>query len=411
MPDPLLSIFKGRLATSVSRLSLAGLMGVMTPGLLLASAPSPARAEVISASAQFTVAAVRPEAFSWLWDNADEALLKAANADIQSFAWEEPSATPQHLGYATGARYRIQANWGGLSHTVSVTHLPPETMRGRVASDNFLGAKPYSFVAQGVSVDGKPPFTVLVQYTPTGSTFGDSQFQIQATHAADTAVAQAYVSLLSKTYKGLQSTLTDALNQRYFNAVLKKRGTYAIGPVDKNLNVRLTVSQEIKGIDAQMLSWWWDHIGDTARYRLWQPIDHVSFEWTVPPGSPDLHYDIGAVQKAKEYIGKTLMTLAITGADPKVLTPPDPLVDPDFFFATADPTFLMGLLPHNLLSHQWRPNATGDGVILSTVFVNTALARVLNATFFEDLGSHALREFQMLPYFLPRLYRREYLHE
>lgn len=59
----------------------------------------------------------------------------------------------------------------------------------------------------------------------------------------------------------------------------------------------------------------------------------------------------------------------------------------------------------------WRPNAAGDGVILTSTFVNTALARVVNPTFFDDLGSHALREFQMLPHFLPRLYRREHLGE
>jgi hypothetical protein len=117
------------------------------------------------------------------------------------------------------------------------------------------------------------------------------------------------------------------------------------------------------------------------------------------------------VQKAKESIGKTALTLNITGADPKVIAPKVDLVDADYFHATADPTALGTLLPHNLLTHQWHPNATGDGVILSSTFVNTSLARVLNATFFEDLGSHALREFQMLPYFLPRLYRREHLHQ
>jgi hypothetical protein len=400
-----------RLPAATRGLSMVCLLGLLQPGLVVLGLAGNAQAQTLSADAQFTVTGVRPEAFCWLWDNADEAMLKSANWDIRSFTWEEAPASPQHLGYSAGARYRLNAYWGGAVHTVSVTHVDPQTMRGRVASDNFLGAKPYSFVAQSVSVDGKPPFTVLVQYNPVGATFSDSHVQIQVTNAADLSVAQAYVAQLRKTLLGLRGSLTTALNERYFNAVLKKRGFYAIGPTDKNLNVRLTVSQEIKGIDPQMLAWWWDHIGDTARYRLWQPIDHISFEWTVPPNSPDLRYDIGAVQKAKEYIGKTALTLNITGADPAVVTPPVAIVDPDYFHATADLTLLAGLLPSNLLTHQWRPNASGDGVILSTTFVNTALARILNPTFFEDLGSHALREFQMLPYFLPRLYRREYLHE
>ena len=50
-----------------------------------------------------------------------------------------------------------------------------------------------------------------------------------------------------------------------------------------------------------------------------------------------------------------------------------------------------------------------DGVVLYTTFVNTGLARIIQSSFFEDLGSHCLREFQMMPYFLPRLYKREQL--
>lgn len=370
-----------------------------------------AQAQSINASAQFAVKGVRPEAFSWFWDNADEAMLMAANSDNKAFNWQQAPTSPQHLGYSAGASYRAVAAFGLGVHTVDVSYLDPNTMRGRVASDNFLGSKPYSFLAQNVSVDGRPPFTVLIQYNPVGSTFSDSQFLIQATAAADPLLAQAYVNHLRKTLLGLQPTLMDALSERYFNGVLKKRGYYSIGQVDKKLNVKLTIVQEIKGIEPQMLAWWWDHIGNTARYRLWQPVDHVSFEWTIPPNSPDLMYDIGAVQKAKEYIGKTALTLNITGADPKVTPPPVPLTDPGYFYASTNLTLLASILPNNSLTHQWRPNATGDGVVLTSTFVNTALALVINPTFFDDLGSHALREFQMLPYFLPRLYKREYLNQ
>ncbi|HEX5372867.1 MAG TPA: hypothetical protein VFW84_09045 [Aquabacterium sp.] len=400
---PLIATTRGLLA--------AATLALLQPAYLLPGLPGEAQAQTISASAQFVVKEVRPEAFSWLWDNADQTLLSAANSELRSFRWVQPPESPQHLGYSSGARHQSQALFGGALRTVDVTYLDPGTVRGRVASDNDLGSKPYSFLAQSVSIDGKPPFTMLVQYTPVGSTFGDSQFTIQVTNAAHPWLAQAYVNHVRKTLSGLQPTLMSALNERYFNAVLKKRGTYTISPVDKKLNVTLTVVQEIRGITPDMLSWWWDHIGNTARYRLWQPVDHVSFEWTVPPRSPDLNYDIGAVQKVKEHIGKTTMTLNIAGVDPLVTAPPVPLSDPTYFYASANPTLLDGILPDNTLVHQWRPNASGDGVILTSTFVNTALARVLNTTFFEDLGSHALREFQMLPYFLPRLYKREYLKQ
>jgi hypothetical protein len=370
-----------------------------------------AQAQALGASAQFVVKGVRPEAFSWFWDNLDQGMLQAANSENKSFTWLQTPAKPQDLGYSSGAKYRSVEVFGGASHTVEVSYLDPDTVRGKVASDNYLGGKPYSFIAQNVSVDGKPPFMVLMQYEAAGSTYSDSQFGIQATLTSSPALAQAYVDHVRKTFVGLQSTLMEALSARYFNGVLKKRGYYNIGPIDKKLNVKLTIVQEIKGIDAQMLSWWWDHIGNTARYRMWQPVDHVSFEWTIPPNSPDLQYDIGAVQKAKEYIGKQALTLNITGADPHVTPPPVALVDPTYFYAATNLTLLANFLPDNSLTHQWHPNATGDGVVLTSTFVNTALALVINPTFFDDLGSHCLREFQMLPYFLPRLYKREYLHQ
>ena len=225
MPTPHRFFILARPLAAAARCLLAGAAAsLFQPAYLAQGLPGEAQAQATSAYAQFTVKAVRPEAFSWFWDNVDEALLKAANSDNKSFSWTQPPATPQHLGYSAGAQHRSVATFGGATHTVDVTYLAPDTVRGRVASDNFLGAKPYSFVAQNVSVDGKPPFTVLIQYNPVGSTFADSLFTIQATMAADPALAQAYVAHVRKTLQGLQPTLMDALNTRYFNAVLKKRG-------------------------------------------------------------------------------------------------------------------------------------------------------------------------------------------
>lgn len=382
--------------------------------LLSATLPGPlaphAQAQTTASALTVPLAGVRPEALSWWWDNIDAALLKAANSEVLSFEWLQRPTSPQHLGYSAGAHQRQTVLLQGQNRVIDIRYVSPESVRALVASDNFLGTKPYSFVAQQVSIDGGAAFTVLVQYKATGSAFSDTSVSISVLGSAP-ALAAPYVAHLGKTLSGLKGSVMAALDQRYFNGVFKGRGFYTISKVDRQLNVTLNVTQEIKGITPDMLSWWWDHIGNTERYKLWQPIDHVSFEWSVPPTTPDLRYDIGAVQKVKENIGKTLMTLNITGADPAVKAPPVPLDDPGYFYALANPTLLDGLLPDNQLVHQWKPNPTGDGVILRSTFKNTALARVLNSTFFEDLGNHALREFQMLPYFLPRLYRREALGE
>jgi hypothetical protein len=395
------------LALAACAVNLAPVL--LVPQGALAQAQAQATAPEVAASAQFTLKGVRPEAWSWLWDNQDEALLKAANSEVLSFKWATAPATPQHLGYSEGASHVSEANVGGAAHTFSVTYLAPEAVKARVPSDNFLGSKPYSFVAQQVSVDGDEPFTVLVQYKATGSTFTDTELSIELTGTDNTALAQAYVAHLRKTFTGLQAPVMDALNERYFNAVLKKRGFYAVGPSDKQLNAKLAVNQEIIGITPDMLRWWWDHIGNTERYKLWQPIDHLVFEWTIAPVSPDMSYDVGAVQRVKEKVGKTAYTLNITGADPAVKAPPVAINDPAFFYARTNLSALAKIVPDGAVVHQWKANATGDGVVLQTTFLNTTLARILQKSFFEDLGSHCLREFQMLPYFLPRLYKREQL--
>lgn len=119
------------------------------------------------ATASLTLSGVRPEALSWLWDNLDDGLFKRASAKHLGFRWLNAPATPEHLGYSSAARYEATASWGGANHRVELTHLDPTTVRTRVASDNFLGAKPYSFLAARVSVDHGSPFTVLVQYRAT----------------------------------------------------------------------------------------------------------------------------------------------------------------------------------------------------------------------------------------------------
>ncbi len=41
----------------------------------------------------------------------------------------------------------------------------------------------------------------------------------------------------------------------------------------------LVVHHEIQGVTPEMIDWWWDHIGDTERYRLWHPKSHQFFTW------------------------------------------------------------------------------------------------------------------------------------
>jgi hypothetical protein len=73
-------------------------------------------------------------------------------------------------------------------------------------------------------------------------------------------------------------------------------------------------NHELKGIIPEMVDWWWGHIDNSERYKLWHPKDHVSFKWLVAP-KPESY--IGAVQLVEEYIGGKLVTIRIRWEDPK----------------------------------------------------------------------------------------------
>jgi len=63
----------------------------------------------------------------------------------------------------------------------------------------------------------------------------------------------------------------------------------------------------------KMVDWWFGYAGDTEKYKLWHPKDHVIGDWDKHwrPG----HY-IGASHLVHEYIGGELFKLKITFREP-----------------------------------------------------------------------------------------------
>ena len=152
---------------------------------------------------------------------------------------------------------------------------------------------------------------------------------------------------------------------------------------------------ELKGITPEMVDWWWGHIDNSERYKLWHPKDHVSFRWLVPP-TPESY--IGAVQLVEEYIGGQLRHR------------PNPL-------GRSQGTF-----PPNTVTCWWpaswttRERLSGPsntstrktpyGVRMRSTFPLTPDTPKWRA---QGLPTHNREEMQRLPEFLPRLYREEVL--
>jgi hypothetical protein len=58
------------------------------------------------------------------------------------------------------------------------------------------------------------------------------------------------------------------------------------------------VDHELQGVTPAMIDWWW--VNMEKGYQLWEPDEHKSFVWEVPP---PLHTHVGAIQIVEESIG------------------------------------------------------------------------------------------------------------
>lgn len=72
---------------------------------------------------------------------------------------------------------------------------------------------------------------------------------------------------------------------------------------------------ELHGVSPEMITWWWDNIDCSERYKLWHPKDHLAFEWIVPPSEGH----VGTIQLATEKIGGVPMALKIRWEDPRAV--------------------------------------------------------------------------------------------
>ena len=63
----------------------------------------------------------------------------------------------------------------------------------------------------------------------------------------------------------------------------------------------------------KMVDWWFGYVGDTEKYKLWHPADHLVGDWDEHWSSG--HY-IGASHLVHEYVGGELVKLKITFHEP-----------------------------------------------------------------------------------------------
>jgi succinate dehydrogenase / fumarate reductase flavoprotein subunit len=148
---------------------------------------------------------------------------------------------------------------------------------------------------------------------------------------------------------------------------------------------------ELVGVTPEMIDWWW--VNMEKGYPLWEPKDHKSFVWEVPP--PPGGY-LGAIQIAEEKMGPLPpMKIRIRWDDPDGC--PIPRIYEHAIVASGiDPEGNVGAM----ILHEWERSPRGTRMRSTMRFLGPVPPGLP-----EIWKAHDRAEVSTFPAFLPDLYR------
>jgi len=148
---------------------------------------------------------------------------------------------------------------------------------------------------------------------------------------------------------------------------------------------------ELVGVTPEMIDWWW--VNMEKGYPLWEPNDHKSFVWEVPP--PVGGY-LGAIQIAEERMGPMPpMKIRIRWDDPDHCPVPR-TYEHAIVAAGIDPEGKVGAM----ILHEWEQSPRGTRMRSTMRFPGP-----VPPGFAEIWKAHDRAEVSTFPRFLPDLYR------
>jgi len=162
-----------------------------------------------------------------------------------------------------------------------------------------------------------------------------------------------------------------------------------------NNNIDLIVEHELSRVTPEMIDWWWDHIDNSERYRLWHPKDHKSFEWEVSPGSVMGH--VGVIHRVVEMIDGRPTTLRIRWENPDSIP-----IKAKFKHKNAASVLNNKDKPISWILHEY--HSIPNGTLLRSTF---RLPAQISDSFIENLRKHNIEEIGQFTEFLPKLYEEE----
>lgn len=162
----------------------------------------------------------------------------------------------------------------------------------------------------------------------------------------------------------------------------------------RSKTVDLVVEHELRGITPEMLDWWWGHINNTERYKLWHPRAHLSFEWEVPPAKSG---HVGATQVVLEKIGGIPNILRIRWEESSSVPIPT-----TYSHVIAASILGRDDVPIAWITHEYEAEPYGTRM-RSTFRLPAKTPRMYR----NALRKHNKEEMQQFPEFLPELYARD----
>jgi len=168
-----------------------------------------------------------------------------------------------------------------------------------------------------------------------------------------------------------------------------------IAEESKSETVDLVVEHELQGVTPEMIDWWWDHINNTERYKLWHPEDHVSFEWGVPPSK---HGHVGVVHIVIEKIGETPpIKMRIRWEDPSSVP-----ISTTYSHVLAASIIGHDEKPLLWIVHEYGAESYGTRMRSTFRFPAKMPSFILDA-----MRKHNEEEMGQFPKFLPKLYKQK----
>lgn len=158
-----------------------------------------------------------------------------------------------------------------------------------------------------------------------------------------------------------------------------------------SMTTDLIVDHELSGVTPEMIDWWWDHIDNTERYKLWHPKDHKSFIWEKPP----INGHVGTVQSVIETV-KFPTLLRIRWEDINSIP-----ISAEYKNALSASVLKRNDIPIAWLLHEYEP--TQNGTRLRSTF---RLPAKSPPWFINALRKHNIGEISEFQNFLPNLYEK-----